>query len=194
MSLNPSAERAGRELLAEDRSSMLDDAARDAFREALSALDEAEAQGEPMGLCQALGRVGRCYHDIGAAGPAENYLQQGLRLALSFGAVDASVDLLCELAEVAALAADQLTVQDARAAHGARNRARDHAFEAARLAGRSADPQWEVTVLLRISEVLDSLGDRDDAIALQCRALGLMAGAGPEAPAKGRSSQPALRT
>lgn len=192
MTLNPSAERTGRDLLAQERSSMLDDAARDAFRDALSALDEAEAQGEPMALCQALARVGRCYHDVDAAGPAENYLQQGLRLALSLGAVDASVDLLCELAEVSALAADQLTVQDPRGAHAARNRARDHAFEAARLAGRSADPQWEVTVLLRISEVLDNFGDRDDAIALQCRALGLMTGAGRESPAKAKAADTGL--
>ena len=56
--------------------------------------------------------------------------------------------------------------------HG--DQARDHVFEAAQLAGRSADPQWEVTALLRLGAVLDSLGDHDDAAALQRRALALI--------------------
>ena len=58
--------------------------------------------------------------------------------------------------------------------HRLRDSARDHGFEAARLALRSADPQWEITVLLRVSDLFDSLGDHDDAIALQCRAVELM--------------------
>ena len=44
------------------------------------------------------------------------------------------------------------------------------------LAGHVADAQWEVTVLLRISDVLDRCGDHDDAVQLQARAMGLMYG------------------
>ena len=40
----------------------------------------------------------------------------------------------------------------------------------------TADPQWEVTVLLRVADLFDRLGDHEDAIALQCRAMGLMGG------------------
>jgi hypothetical protein len=38
-----------------------------------------------------------------------------------------------------------------------------------------ADPDWEIKVLLRVSDVLDRCGDRDDAVQLQTRALRLMA-------------------
>lgn len=58
----------------------------------------------------------------------------------------------------------------------ARERARSAAFEALQLAAHVADSRWEITVLLRICDVLDRCGDRDDAIGLQARALRLMAG------------------
>ena len=56
----------------------------------------------------------------------------------------------------------------------ARDRARDQAFEAARLAGLATDPNWEIRVLLRASDVLDRCGDHDDSVLLQQRALVLM--------------------
>ena len=59
--------------------------------------------------------------------------------------------------------------------------ARLNDVEASTLAGRVADPSWEVQVLLRISDVLDRCGDRDDAVQLQTRALRLMSGAAAEA-------------
>ena len=57
-----------------------------------------------------------------------------------------------------------------------RERARDHVFEAQRLAHQVSDARWEVTVLLRLSDVLDRFGDRDDATQLQVRALQLTVG------------------
>jgi hypothetical protein len=42
------------------------------------------------------------------------------------------------------------------------------------MALHSADAQWEITVLLRLSDLFDKLGDHEDAIVLQCRAAGLM--------------------
>jgi hypothetical protein len=96
-------------------------------------------------------------------------------LARGLSAVDASVDALCELADLGIARADLLDDQDEpRGAHRLRDTARDHGFEAARLALRSADPQWEITVLLRVSDLFDRLGDHEDAIALQCRAIGLI--------------------
>ena len=93
---------------------------------------------------------------------------------------------MLELAKVIAHGA--LARNESRGAHRLRDTARDHGFEAAQLALRSADPQWEITVLLRISDLFDRLGDHDDAIALQCRAVELMTHAScstvePAAPA-----------
>ena len=151
------------------------ESARQALRDASAALDAAEAAGEPALLSQALVQVGRCHRSLGALAEAMWYVQRGLQIARGLSAVDASVDDLCELAELALERAARLDDQDdPRAAHRLRDTARDHGFEAAQRALRSADPQWEITVLLRVSDLFDRLGDHDDAIALQCRAVELM--------------------
>lgn len=154
------------------------ESARQALRVATRALDAAEAAGEPARLSQTLADLGRCHRSQGALAEAVWCVERGLHIARSLSAVDASVDALCQLAELAQLRAQELdSDDDPRAAHRQRDVARDHGFEAARLALRSADPQWEITVLLRVSDLFDSLGDHDDAIALQCRAMALMTGA-----------------
>jgi hypothetical protein len=151
------------------------EATRQALREATAALDAAETAGEPARLSQALAVVSRCHRRLGALAEAVWCAKRGLQLARSLAAVDASVDALCELAELSVARAALLDDQDeSRGAHRLRDAARDHGFEAAQLALRSADPQWEITVLLRVSDLFDALGDHDDAIALQCRAVGLM--------------------
>jgi hypothetical protein len=156
------------------------DSRRQALRDAVSALDVAEAAGEPARLSQALALVARCHREAGALAEADWYAKRGLQVARRLGAVDASVDALCEVAELALERAERLDEQDeTRGAHRLREATRDSAFEAAELAQRAADPQWEVTVLLRVSDLFDRMGDHEDAIALQCRAVGLMTGAVP---------------
>ncbi len=144
--------------------------------QALAALDAAELDGGAARLSQALAHVADCYHAAGMTSHRRWYLQQALRFAALLGAVDARVDLLCQLAEACADESHD-TDTDRRKAHSARDQVRDHVYQAAQLAGRSADPQWEVTVLLRLGSILDSLGDHDDAAALQRRALALIEGA-----------------
>jgi hypothetical protein len=152
--------------------------ARQALRDAAQALDAAEAAGEPARLSQALADVGRCHRRLGALAEAAWCTERGLQLARGLSAVDAGVDALCQLAELAQLRAEQLDGEDDSSdARRLCDAARDHGFEAARLALRSADPEWEITVLLRVSDLFDSLGDHDDAIALQCRAMALMTSA-----------------
>lgn len=151
------------------------EAARQTLREATVALDTAEAAGEPAALSQALAHLGRCHHRIGALAEAVWYAKRGLELARSLSAVDASVDALCDLAALSLERADLLDVQgEPRGAYRLRDTARDYCFEAAKLALRSADQQWEITVLMRVSDLFDRLGDHDDAVAMQCRAVELM--------------------
>ena len=128
-------------------------------------------------MCQALAQVARSLKALGAFGTAETYLAQALRWAAMLPGIDARVDLMCELAEVSCAAADAEQAageDDRRAGRIARERARDQAFQAAALAGQTADAQWEVKVLLRISDVLDRCGDHEDAATLQNRAISLM--------------------
>lgn len=155
---------------------LFDETARESLRQAAAALDVAEAGGQPQQISRALAHLAACYRSLEAMASAEAYLEAALRWARSAGATDPVVDLLCELCETAvqlSRAQEAVRPGDGRAA---RERTRDHAFEAATLAGRVSDPDWEATVLLRISDVLDRCGDHDDAALLQTRALRLMSG------------------
>jgi hypothetical protein len=164
-----------------------EDQARIELRAAIGALDVAEASADPAHLSQALAAVSHCHYRVGALAEADWYAKRGLAVARTIGAVDATVDALCHLAELALERAERLDEQDeSRGAHRLRDAVRDHGYEAAQLARHTSDPQWEVTVLLRVADLFDRLGDHDDAIALQCRAMSLMSGvdgAGPELPA-----------
>lgn len=155
---------------------------RAAMRLASAQLDEARARAraEPFEMVHTLTQVARCYRGLRMLPSAEACLLQALRWGRISGSIDAVVDLVCELSETTVALAGQAA--DAGDAHVARERAREHAFEASTLAGRVSDPSWEVQVLLRISDVLDRCGDRDDAVQLQTRALRRMSGAVAEAP------------
>lgn len=146
----------------------------DALRLSVRLLEIAATRHRPAEMAQAHAQVGRCYKALAAWPTARSYLEQGVRWAHAAGSVDLAVDLTCDLAEVACSAAEAQAAVDEAAAHVLQEAARDHAFEAARMAGQSTDPHWEVKVLLRVSETLDRCGDHDDAIALQTRALTLI--------------------
>ena len=49
-------------------------------------------------------------------------------------------------------------------------------FAASARAHRVADPDWEIKVLLRVSDALERCGEHEDAASLQVRALQLMVG------------------
>jgi len=164
---------------------LVEPAARDALRHAVAQLDEAETRAQPFEMSQALAGVARGYRALHVLASAEATFAAALRWARHAGSHDQVVDLLCELAETAAL---HLRLDggpfesDGRPLHAARERARDHAFEAVRLAGQVADWGWEVQVLLRASRVLESCGDQGDALRLQQRAVQRGGGrAGPSA-------------
>ncbi len=148
--------------------------ARVALDLAVRRLDEAEIKREPAAMCDALAGIARCYKAVSAWSPALDYMQQALRWAHVSGAVDQRVALLCEMGELAVSTADSILTEGSPEARAARECARDHAFEAARIAVHAADPQWEIKILLRVSDVLDRCGDHADAISLQTRALTLM--------------------
>lgn len=170
---------------------LLDEPAREALRRAAAALDAAELGGQAHAISRALADVAACYRSLKAMASAESYYETALRWARSAGSGDQVVDLLCDLCETAVELAEAQGAALPGSGRAARERARDHAFEASTLAGRVADPSWEATVLLRISDVLDRCGDRDDATLLQVRALQLMSGsAGPHQPGHARSPGP----
>jgi len=173
MSLTPidaaSTERQMPEALA-----MLHSPARSALRDAAAALDVAERYQQPLEMALALAQMARCYRALQALGPAETYLERALAWARTLGAADQAVEILCLLAETSCSLAELYQQDDSRRSHAALERTRDWAFEATGLAGHVADPQWEIKVLLRISDVLDRCGDHDDAVQLQSRAMRLM--------------------
>ncbi|MGL6109367.1 MAG: hypothetical protein ACRC2B_04630 [Rubrivivax sp.] len=168
-------------LMPEGRS-MLHSPARTALRQAAAALDKAERFKQPLEMSLALAQMARCYRGLQALAPAEWYLEQALAWARTLGAIDQSIEILCLLAETSCALAELHARDDGRRSHAALERTRERAFEITGLAGGVSDPQWEIKVLLRISDVLDRCGDHDDAIDLQARAMQLMYGphAGPD--------------
>lgn len=140
------------------------------------ALARAERSGHPGVMAQAALAVACAYRELQAPGAAELYLHQALAWARSAQAHDAVVEMLCELCELGARQAQALRATDPAAAHAQLERVRDLAFEAASRSAHVADAAWEVKVLLHVSDVLDRLGDHDDAAHLQARAMGLMSG------------------
>ncbi len=151
-----------------------DSPARTALREAAKALDVAEQFHMPLEMCLALAQMARCYRGLNALAAAEAYLEQSFRWAGALGAVDQSLEVLCQMAETSCALAEQLRRARADGADAALERTRDRAFEAGGMATHASDPQWEIKVLLRISDVLDRCGDHDDAVQLQSRAMRLM--------------------
>ena len=164
--------------LSADGSALHDGAAREALRQAMHQLSAAETtagSARAPAMCQALTETAQALAALQAYSPAESHLAQALRWAGQMGGVDLRADLFCALAEVATSAGDLAEAEGEIArSRAARDRARDHAFESARLAGLVTDPTWELRVLLRASDVLDRCGDRDDALRLQQRVLVLM--------------------
>ncbi len=158
-----------------DPTPLPDEPARQTLRLACATLDAAEMNGRPIVLSQALAGVAHSYRALRAFDSAESYLDKALAWARVAQATDLCVDLLSDLCDIGTCLAD--TLPDRAEAHAARERVRDHAFEAGSLAARVADGSWEVKVLLRISDVLNRLGDHADATQLQTRALRLMSGA-----------------
>jgi len=164
------------EALMPTANAMLPSRARSALREAAAALDQAERYLQPLEMSLALAQMARCYRALQALQPAALYLERALAWARTLGAADQAVEILCLLAETSCSVAELHGQDDSRRSHAALERTRDWAFEATGMATRVADPQWEIKVLLRISDVLDRCGDHDDAVELQSRAMRLMYG------------------
>ncbi len=147
---------------------------------ALRALQTLQGGGRPHERLHAHVEVARAYAGEAAWASAEAHLERALASGLAVPAVDARVDLACELAELACRSAESAEcaerAESAQRGSGsaARRRARGHAAEAASLAAHVACPAWEIKVLLRISDVFDRLGNHDEAAELQSRAMRLM--------------------
>jgi hypothetical protein len=144
--------------------------------EALRTLADCERQpAVPAWRAEAHAAVGRRYRLHGVLPVAERYLRSALQWAEALPAVDARIDLLCELADLRAERSAAAKARGDRArARLHRETASDLAHEAVALTARASDASWEVQVLLRASDALDRTGDHDEAIALQCRALHLL--------------------
>ena len=153
-----------------------DAAQRRALDGAMRFLALVQTWGQPAAMTQALTQVGQCLMQATALDMAEAYFARALQWSATLGAVDAQVDLLCTLAELHTRLARQAYADDLDESKGnaCRERARDHAFDAAALAGQVTDPQWEVRVLLRISDVLEHCGDHAEAVTFEDRAAVLL--------------------
>lgn len=162
-----------------DGLALADGQQREALRQAALMLDLANAasgQTQAALLCHAHKGMAVALSRLQAYSPAQSHLAQALRWATVMGSIDQCADLNCALAEVSTSATEQSKAYGASAndLSPARERCRDLALEAARLAPLTADPHFEMRVLLRASDVLDRCGDHDEAVQLQQQVLLLM--------------------
>lgn len=151
-----------------------------ALRQAIAEQLVAQAHGHPIVVCEALTQTARCLAAMHAYAEAEASLTSALAALRQMPASqDAEGDLLCALAEICcneadlvdALEDDAPTAQARRRA--ARDRARDWAGQASRLALGTSDPGWGAILLMRAADVLERGGDLDDAVTLQRQALAI---------------------
>lgn len=139
----------------------------------------ARASGQPQQVVAALQSLACRWAANGAAPTAEAHLEEALRWSALLGGADMSIVLHCEAAELALCGAEHdAALGDRAAARLARHRALEHAFAAALLAERTACAAWEAVALLRISDVFDRCGRRDEACELQLRAVRILVHAG----------------
>ena len=151
-------------------------AARQVLYQALAALAMAKPTGRPFAISTAYAQVARGNRGLAALASSEVCWDAALHWGRCIGSTDHVVDLLCERCETAASRAEEQEAERFGSGHNARERARQHAFEASALSAQVADGDWEVKVLLRVSDVLDRCGNPDAAALLQTRALRLMSG------------------
>ena len=146
-------------------------ASRELLNESLQALNLARKSGQAWAVAEAHLGLARWYRDAGEPGFALSLLETGL--AASPG-LDQRVELLCECVNVLAQQSAHAEANATGSGRRARQLARRHVQTVSGLSPHLADPQWEATVLLHLSDVLDRFGDRADATRLQSRALQLM--------------------
>src|SRR5262245_66692274 len=73
---------------------------------AVRRLAEAESERQPAAMCEALAGIARCYRALSAYAHAMDFMRQALRWSFALGGVNQRVELLCELAELSLMAAD----------------------------------------------------------------------------------------
>lgn len=147
---------------------------RPSLQSASAELLRCRSGASPYETFAALSDLAHCYAEQGSLTTAEAYLDEALTWSRVLGSQDAQVDLLCQLAELATRAAQVDEKVNQSGARKARARACGHALAASALAPHVADPGWEIKVLLRASDVLESCGQRVEAIELQIRAVQLL--------------------
>jgi hypothetical protein len=156
---------------------LLDAPARLLLRQADLSLELAQTRRRPVEMSLALCALGRAYLLLPSLASAESCFELALHWGRLAASRDLEADLLGELCEVAARQAVAADARHPGQGQAARERAREHAEAAGRLASKVADPAWEVKLLLRLSDGLDRCGERDEALQLQTRAMRLLSGA-----------------
>lgn len=154
---------------------------RDQLRDTLRQLEAVQASPRPWALAEAHRAVAGAYRGLGAWPSAAANLQAARRWAQAGQARDLDIDIACTLVETLADAAEAAEQQQRGHGRPQRDLARDLVFDVTQQAASAADAQWEIGVLLRLSDVLDRFGDRDDATQLQIRVLQLTVGEQPAA-------------
>lgn len=145
---------------------------REALMSALRGFEAAEMSGDEDAWCASLVQLAHAYAGAGESGEVIALLEHGVRRTQKSDFGESGLGMLCDMAELASGIADQhrqLGLDEP--ARDAREQSRSCAFEAMRQVARVEDPHLQAAVILRAADVLETLGEDEDAMVFRRSAM-----------------------
>lgn len=145
---------------------------REVLLSALRGFEAAEMAGDEDAWCASLVSLAHAYADAGEADEAIALLDQGVRRTQHDDFGESGLGMLCDMAELASSIAGRHRA-DGREdpARDAREHSRHCAFEAMRQVSKAVDPQLQAAVILRAADVLETIGEDEDALVFRRSAM-----------------------
>lgn len=146
---------------------------RELLLSALRGFEAAEMNGDEDQWCEALVQLAHAYAGAGEPEEALALLDRGVQRSQQLESGESGLGMLCDMAELAssiAGAGEPDSGADS-AARLARERSRGCAFEAMRQVARVDDAQLQAAVILRAADVLETLGEDEEALVFRRSAM-----------------------
>ena len=145
---------------------------RELLLSALRGFEAAEMAGDEAQWCEALVQLAHAYAGAGEPEEALALLDRGVQRSQALSSGESGLGMLCDMAELASSLAGTPDEGDgSEAARAARERSRGCAFEAMRQVARVDDAQLQAAVILRAADVLETLGEDEDALVFRRSAM-----------------------
>jgi hypothetical protein len=145
---------------------------REVLLSALRGFEAAEMAGDEEAWCASLVGLAHAYADAGEEDEAIALLDRGVQRTRCDDFGESGLGMLCDMAELASSIADRRRAGGGEdPARSAREQSRSCAIEAMRQVSRVVDPQLQAAVILRAADVLETLGEDEEALVFRRSAM-----------------------